>query len=561
MSIENCNQLIEKLKTDTLKLHSTDKTQKNWSLKITKSDNQPLNRFLSTNKTFSEMQLHSNLLNKLYIQKFETPSEVQSVVIPEIIKSNNLVIQSESGSGKTISFVTGVANKIISSIEKNSNAKNYIHAIILTQTRELVIQMENVVKDICEDLVSYSSVLTNTNNNYNNIQGNNNTQGINNNNTQGNNYNNTQGNNNNNTQGNNYNNTQGNNNSNNNNSNNNNNYNTPNNKDYSKFNILIATPGSIASIIKDLGTTYDWSFLETIIIDEADALLDLKQSGSLTLSVLMSLTTHNSTLKKKRKIQFCFFSATYTEKITNFIRKIFVKKDILTKSINQETIWMLKENIKPAEIYLYNIDIRDTKQDDEIIEEIFNKMKHLNLGSRLQTKRKFQTLVTLLDSLCIGQCIVFAGTRQTVIEISEILTTNLSSVAMLHGKMEPEIRSEMIKKFENAEYKVLVATNVLSRGLDIPQVNLIINYDLPLIYDETKKFELWKPDVETYIHRVGRSGRFGRTGFVIDFIDSDKDKMNLKILTESIKCESLDFTLDEFKKANSSFEESAEEDD
>lgn len=497
MTIQNCEQLIEKLKKDTDKLNKTDKTEKNWSLKITKVNETTENRLLSTNTTFEQMNLNKKVLEKLYEQKFDKPSEIQSVVIPEIIKSNNVVIQSESGSGKTISFVTAIANKIKNSIEGNNKSISSIHAIILTQTRELVKQMENVVKDICEDIITYTSII-NENNNEIKIK-----------------------------------------------------------PDYNNYNILIGTPGSLSYLIQKQGKDINWEYLETLIIDEADALLNLKEGGSVTLSVIMSLSSQVSNKKNSKYLQLCFFSATYTEKIINFIKKIFQKKDDMLKE-KHEIIWMLKDNTKPNEICLYNIDIRNTNKDDEEIEDVFNKIKHLNLGKRLPTKRKLQTLVTLLDTLCMGQCIIFASTLNTVVEISEVLKANLSSVTMLHGKLTSQEREENILGFKTAKYKILVATNVLSRGLDIPQINLIINYDLPLIYEENIKPIDLQPDVETYIHRVGRSGRFGRTGFVIDFINSEKDKQNLKILIDSIKCESLNFTIDEFKRASVIEEESAD---
>jgi ATP-dependent RNA helicase DDX19/DBP5 len=90
-------------------------------------------------------------------------------------------------------------------------------------------------------------------------------------------------------------------------------------------------------------------------------------------------------------------------------------------------------------------------------------------------------------------------------------------VVCLHGKNEASQRDEVIDAFRSGAAKVLITTNVLARGIDIAQVNLVINFDLPTDMQG-------RPDYETYLHRIGRTGRFGRMGVAINFVH-DRDSL------------------------------------
>jgi len=84
-------------------------------------------------------------------------------------------------------------------------------------------------------------------------------------------------------------------------------------------------------------------------------------------------------------------------------------------------------------------------------------------------------------------------------------------VSLLHGSKDPVERDRVIDEFRDGKSKVLITTNVVARGIDIPQVNMVVNYDMPLTVDN-------RPDPETYLHRIGRTGRFGRRGISINFV-------------------------------------------
>ena len=84
---------------------------------------------------------------------------------------------------------------------------------------------------------------------------------------------------------------------------------------------------------------------------------------------------------------------------------------------------------------------------------------------------------------------------------------------LLSGELDVSQRANVIKRFRENSFKMLVTTNVTARGIDVEDVNLVINFDLPITQDG-------QPDFETYLHRIGRTGRFGKTGVAINFIDN-----------------------------------------
>jgi ATP-dependent RNA helicase len=121
---------------------------------------------------------------------------------------------------------------------------------------------------------------------------------------------------------------------------------------------------------------------------------------------------------------------------------------------------------------------------------------------------KFDTLCDLYDTLTITQAVIFCNTRAKVEWLTEKMRKNNFTVIALHGEMEQKERDEIMKAFRAGEYRVLITTDLWARGLDVSQVSLVINYDLP-------------NNRENYIHRIGRSGRFGRKGVAINFVKND----------------------------------------
>uniref|UniRef100_F6XF93 RNA helicase n=2 Tax=Ciona intestinalis TaxID=7719 RepID=F6XF93_CIOIN len=121
---------------------------------------------------------------------------------------------------------------------------------------------------------------------------------------------------------------------------------------------------------------------------------------------------------------------------------------------------------------------------------------------------KFDTLCDLYDTLTITQAVIFCNTKRKVDWLTEKMRDANFTVLCMHGDMPQKERTEIMKQFRSGESRVLICTDVWARGLDVPQVSLIINYDLP-------------NNRELYIHRIGRSGRYGRKGVSINFVKND----------------------------------------
>jgi ATP-dependent RNA helicase len=121
---------------------------------------------------------------------------------------------------------------------------------------------------------------------------------------------------------------------------------------------------------------------------------------------------------------------------------------------------------------------------------------------------KFDTLCDLYDTLTITQAVIFCNTRRKVDWLTEKMRKANFTVASMHGEMTQQERDSIMQSFRNGENRVLITTDIWARGIDVHNVSLVINYDLP-------------NNRELYIHRIGRSGRFGRKGVAINFVKSD----------------------------------------
>ncbi|CAI0416265.1 unnamed protein product, partial [Linum tenue] len=121
---------------------------------------------------------------------------------------------------------------------------------------------------------------------------------------------------------------------------------------------------------------------------------------------------------------------------------------------------------------------------------------------------KFDTLCDLYDTLTITQAVIFCNTKRKVDWLTEKMRSSNFTVSSMHGDMPQKERDAIMKEFRDGTTRVLITTDVWARGLDVQQVSLVINYDLP-------------NNRELYIHRIGRSGRFGRKGVAINFVKSD----------------------------------------
>ena len=121
---------------------------------------------------------------------------------------------------------------------------------------------------------------------------------------------------------------------------------------------------------------------------------------------------------------------------------------------------------------------------------------------------KFDTLCDLYDTLTITQAVIFCNSRKKTDWLAEKMRENNFAVSAMHGDMPQRDRDAVMEEFRGGKSRVLISTDIWARGLDVAQVSLVINYDLPVRR-------------EAYIHRIGRSGRFGKKGVAVNFVKDE----------------------------------------
>ena len=118
---------------------------------------------------------------------------------------------------------------------------------------------------------------------------------------------------------------------------------------------------------------------------------------------------------------------------------------------------------------------------------------------------KLDVLIDIYGKLSISQSIIYCNTKKTADWLVQQLTEKDFSVQAIHSDMSSADRKEVMKLFRNGDLRVIIATDIISRGIDVHSVSIVINYDIP-------------QNIENYLHRIGRSGRFGRKGVAINFM-------------------------------------------
>jgi translation initiation factor 4A len=124
---------------------------------------------------------------------------------------------------------------------------------------------------------------------------------------------------------------------------------------------------------------------------------------------------------------------------------------------------------------------------------------------------KYDVLADLYKQLTINQAVIYVNKRQRAEWLAEKMSAEGFPLSFIHGEMEPEERGKRMREFRNGSVRVMISTDLLARGIDIQQISIVINFELP-----TQR--------ENYIHRIGRSGRFGRKGVAINIVGPDEQK-------------------------------------
>jgi len=253
--------------------------------------------------------------------------------------------------------------------------------------------------------------------------------------------------------------------------------------------VIVATPGRVIDMI------YNYKALSTndikiLIIDEADEMLSRGFKEQI-YDIFQSLN---------KDIQVGLFSATLTPEAMEISHK-FMKNPIQIL-------------VKRAELTLEGI-------------------KQFYVGV-VRDEWKLDTLCDLYETLSIAQCVIFCNTRRKVDYITEKMRMRDFPVSSTHGELSPDERNQIMDDFRSGKSRVLISTDLLARGIDVQQVSLVINFDLPT-----------KP--ENYIHRIGRGARFGRKGVAINFVtDSEEQKLRELESMYSTKIQEMPKNIKEF---------------
>jgi len=137
----------------------------------------------------------------------------------------------------------------------------------------------------------------------------------------------------------------------------------------------------------------------------------------------------------------------------------------------------------------------------------------------LTEEEKNRKLVDLLDVLEFNQVVIFVKSPQRAFTLNDLLNRESFPAICTYGKMRQDERIAKYKQFKEFKSRIMIATNLFGRGVDFERVNVVVNYDMP-------------EDEVTYLHRVGRAGRFGTKGLAISFITSAEDKKVLEAVRE-----------------------------
>ncbi|XP_025203543.1 ATP-dependent RNA helicase WM6 [Melanaphis sacchari] len=232
-----------------------------------------------------------------------------------------------------------------------------------------------------------------------------------------------------------------------------------------KPHVVVGTPGRILELIRKKKLVLN--NLKHFILDECDKMLEILHMRS-DVQEIFKNTPFNK--------QVMMFSATLSKDIRPVCKKFMQQ---------------------PLEVYVDD----DAKLSLHGLQQYYVK---------LTEKEKNKKLFDLLDELEFNQVIIFVKSVQRCVVLTELLNEqNFPSVAM-HGGMSQQDRLKFYQEFKDFQKRILVATNLFGRGMDIERVNIVINYDMP-------------EDTDTYLHRVARAGRFGTKGLAITFICEETD--------------------------------------
>lgn len=235
--------------------------------------------------------------------------------------------------------------------------------------------------------------------------------------------------------------------------------------------IIVGTPGRILALTREKHLSLD--NLSMFVLDECDKLLDQVSMRS-DIQKIFKETPHNK--------QVMMYTATLSGDIKLTCRKFMRNPtEVLIENESKLTLHGLKQ------FYV-----------------------------QLDEREKIAKLMDLIDQLAFNQVIIFVKSVQYAVKLAEILNRNALPSKAIHRGIAQEERIKIYEGFKQFKHRILVATEIFGRGIDIEKINIVFNFDMP-------------SESDSYLHRVGRAGRFGTKGLAITFVSSEEDK---KVLEE-----------------------------
>ncbi len=351
--------------------------------------------------TFATLGLIDPLLRALDGLGYQNPTAVQAQAIPAVLKGRDLLAAAQTGTGKTAGFALPLLQKLLQ--EGPQVAANSIRALVLVPTRELAEQVHESFRAYGQHVPLRTAVA------YGGVS-----------------------------------------------------INPQMMKLRKGVDVLVATPGRLLDLYRQNAVKF--SQLQTLILDEADRMLDL--------GFARELDELFSALPKKR--QTLLFSATFSDAIRQMAGELL--RDPLSVEVSPRNA-----AAKSVRQWLIPVD----------------------------KKRKSELFLHLLQQKRWGQVLVFAKTRKGVDQLEQELLAMGVAADSIHGDKPQPSRLRALERFKAGEVQILVATDVAARGLDIDDLPLVVNLDLPI-------------NAEDYVHRIGRTGRAGSTGEAISLVCADE---------------------------------------
>jgi ATP-dependent RNA helicase DeaD len=223
--------------------------------------------------------------------------------------------------------------------------------------------------------------------------------------------------------------------------------------------IVVGTPGRLADHMAR--GTLDLSHVTMLILDEADRMLDMGFRDDIE-KLLAAAPTERQTV---------FFSATISPQIQTLVREY--SRDAKTVRIEQKTVGGAP-----------------------LVDQVYYEVRH---------HAKLDALSRLIDFYAVKSGVIFCNTQRMVDELADALVARGCAAERLHGGLAQAQRTRVMTNFKKAAFQFLVATDVAARGIDVHDLELVVNYDLPY-------------DAEDYVHRIGRTGRAGRKGRAVTLV-------------------------------------------